>query len=145
MARLPGSPRPMAELALFLALSQKLTGVPTLGAEVARRHIETLRRVAGAAAVAAMLQRFGESVQGAGDPAAALQTLMEGDATFAALARALLGLWYTGLTREPGKEPVFSHPEDYFDALMWAAVGAHPPASSDGYFGHWRIPPDSGS
>ena len=35
--------------------------------------------------------------------------------------------------------------EDYFDALMWSVIGAHPPGLSDGYYGHWRYPPDVGA
>lgn len=138
----PGTP---ADADGFFALSQILTGVSSLGTAVARRHAQTLRTQLGDAPFAAELQKFRKLPSGSQDPAAALEALLARDAAFAGFARLVLTLWYTGLVQTPDAGPRFVHPEDYFDALVWPAIGAHAPASSDGYYGHWRLPPDSGS
>jgi hypothetical protein len=141
----PPTARPApSDDAAFLALSQRLTGVASLGPHIAARHLQTLRASVGDAAVTAWLQRYRESQDDDGMQGADVSALMDRDAEFAALARTVLKFWYTGLAPSTGADPTFAHPEDYFDALMWSAVGAHPPASSDGYYGHWRLPPDSG-
>lgn len=33
-------------------------------------------------------------------------------------------------------------PEDYFEAVVWHVIQAHPPGLSGGYFAHWHYPPE---
>ena len=32
--------------------------------------------------------------------------------------------------------------DQYYRALVWDAIGAHPPTLSNGYYGHWKYPPE---
>jgi hypothetical protein len=32
--------------------------------------------------------------------------------------------------------------DQYYRALVWEAIGAHPPTLSNGYYGHWKYPPE---
>jgi hypothetical protein len=67
-----------------------------------------------------------------------------GDTNLGPLAREIIVLWFTSaFFSEDGKTSTFDTPAQYFSALMWSAMHAHPPGLSGGYFGHWKYPPDN--
>jgi hypothetical protein len=79
-----------------------------------------------------------------GDIVEAVRKGLVNDASLALLVRKIILLWYTGSIDTGQGPPTLGSQDDYFEALMWSAVGAHPPGLSDGYFGHWRYPADLG-
>lgn len=127
---------------LFVQLSEILTGGP-VAQRTATRHLATLRAALGSSAILALLQKF-QAIQGGGDPAAGVAAEIIADPVFGPTAKAVALVWFTGVITGANGVPAAATQEDYFEALMWSAVGAHPPALSDGYFGHWRYPPDEG-
>jgi hypothetical protein len=64
-------------------------------------------------------------------------------------ARALTYFLYTGLLPDESGRPVPDQTEldeaDYFEAVMWRAIQAHPRGLSGGYYGHWHYPPEDGA
>lgn len=91
-----------------------------------------------------VLQRFREIKAAGGDLVAAVRTKLIPDARLTHTVKTIVLLWFTGqIDGASGASP--SGEADFFEALMWSVIGAHPPAFSDGYFGHWRYPPDTGA
>lgn len=39
--------------------------------------------------------------------------------------------------RQPGNE------EEYYSALLWKTIRAHPPGLTGGYYGHWKYEPEN--
>lgn len=129
---------------VFCELSAVLTGEAAVSPVIAERHLKTLRASDYAEHIDAMLRRFAELILGGGDPVRLIEDHLINDATFGPSVKAVLLLWYTGsIGTGPSASP--GSQEDYFDALMWSVIGAHPPGLSDGYYGHWRYPPDVGA
>lgn len=129
---------------VFCELSTVLTGEAGVSPVIAERHLKTLRASDHAEHIDAMLRRFAELILGGGDPVRLIEDHLINDGRFGPSVKAVLLLWYTGSigtgsSVSPGSQ------EDYFDALMWSVIGAHPPGLSDGYYGHWRYPPDVGA
>ena len=128
---------------LFCGLSSVLTGEPVVAASTAERHLKTLRDTLGASQIDTILRCFGELKDQGGESTRAVRDGLVNDSALGPLVRKIILLWYTGLI-DTGQGPPLGSQDDYFEALMWSAVGAHPPGLSDGYFGHWRYPPDVG-
>jgi hypothetical protein len=129
---------------LFCELSAVLTGEAVVAASTAERHLKTLRDTLGTDQIDAILRRFGELKDRGGEIAPAVRDGLVNDPALGPLVRNIILLWYTGLIDTGQGPPALGSQNDYFEALMWSAVGAHPPGLSDGYFGHWRYPPDVG-
>ena len=136
---------PDAATAAFRALSTVLTAEPALAPSSVSRHLTTLQARLGAAEVEAMLEAFVAVQAAGGDAAAGVRDLL-GDAQQGPRLKATLTLWFTGQAPIGAAAPAapLNPAEDYFEALMWSTVGAHAPAFSDGYYGHWRYPPETG-
>jgi hypothetical protein len=139
-------------LQLFARLSLTLTAAPVLAPTATRRYLQMLRAAAGAQKIATVLQRFSELEQSDQDLVAAVKHRLVDDAALGPLVKNMILLWFTGhlppaapAAAGAPPAPTLASPDDYFDALMWSAVGAHPPGMSDAYFGHWRYPPDEGN
>ena len=128
---------------LFGQLSALLTGDAALPAAAIRRHLKTVQDAAGAGDVAHVLQRFRDLTESQGNIVEAVRNQLVNDASLGPLVKNIILLWFTGQIPPPGA-PAAASQDDYFEALMWSAVGAHPPGLSDAYFGHWRYPPDEG-
>jgi hypothetical protein len=121
-------------------LCRSLTGVE----EISARHCSSVLRRArarfGDASIDSLLTRFGEGGTSA----------IFADAEIAGHARAIIYCLFTGVLPDAkGEEltaatpaPDLDDPEDYFEAVLWRVVQAHPPGLSGGYFGHWRYPPE---
>jgi hypothetical protein len=129
---------------LFCELSSVLTGEGAVAASTAERHLKTLRATVGGGQIDAVLQRFGALKNQGGDIVQAVRDGLVNDPSWGALVKKIILLWYTGLIDTGQGPPALESQDDYFEAMMWSAVGAHPPGLSDGYFGHWRYPPDVG-
>ena len=127
---------------LFVTLSEILTG-GQISRRTAMRHLATLRAALGSAAIQALLKKF-QSLESSSDLVRGVAEEIVADPVFGPIVKAVTLLWFTGVVSAPNGVPAAATQEDYFEALMWSAVGAHPPAFSDGYFGHWRYPPDEG-
>jgi hypothetical protein len=68
---------------------------------------------------------------------------MAADPAIDASGKELVHLWFVGAPGPVGaKDQDYLSPATYFGALLWTAIGAHPPGLSGGYFGHWRYLPD---
>ena len=128
---------------LFGQLSAILTGDAALAAAAVRRHLKTLQHAADGGGVAHVLQRFRDLKESQGNIVEGVRNQLVNDASLGPLVKNILLLWFTGQIPPPGTQAAASQ-DDYFEALMWSAVGAHPPGLSDAYFGHWRYPPDEG-
>jgi hypothetical protein len=126
-------------LKLFCELSAVLTGEAAVAPTTAARHLQTLRTEPDADTVEKVLRHFRDLQKEGGDIVQTVKDRLIGDATLGPTAKKMVVLWFTG--QIGGK---LASGEDYLEALMWAAVGAHPPGWSDAYFGHWRYPPDVG-
>jgi hypothetical protein len=71
------------------------------------------------------------------------------DPQHAGIARAIIYCLYTGFLPdsegaelEAKKHYRTEDPTDYFEAVLWRVIQAHPPALSGAYFGHWHYPPE---
>ena len=131
--------------AAFLELSALLTGERSLSAATAARHLATLSDALGAKAMAQLLERFRQISRSGGDLEKKVRDQLFGDAALGPVIRQVTLLWFTGLIAKGNAAPALASAQDYFEARMWSAIGSHPPAFSDGYYGHWRNPPDAGS
>jgi hypothetical protein len=106
--------------------------------------LKTLRDTLGAGQIDTILRCFGELKDQGGEITRAVRDGLVNDSALGPLVRKIILLWYAGLIDTGQGPPALGSQDDYFEALMWSAVGAHPPGLSDGYFGHWRYPPDVG-
>jgi hypothetical protein len=132
-------------LGLFSELSCILTGESAVASSSAQRHLKTLRSVLGADTMNQILQRFRKLKTDGGDIVQAVKDKLVDDLSLGPSVKQIILLWFTGQIKTTAGTPAPATQDDYFEALMWAAAGSHPPALSDGYFGHWRYPPDVGS
>lgn len=106
----------------FLALSERLTGMKNLGADVARTLLGGLLATGHGAALA-------ELVREGADPASQTE-----------LANAVVAAWYSGLYDSGSGEAVAT----FTDALMWRALDFTKPwAECGGETGYWGEPPQS--
>jgi hypothetical protein len=132
---------------LFVELSEALTGVEHLPADLAAEYDTRLR----AEGMAAALDRLQAVYQGLKDQGRldheSLTTHLFADADLKHVAEQLIVLWYSSALMEidaKGQvELIFGKPEHHFQALLWDVIGAHPPALSGGYFGYWHYPPEN--
>jgi hypothetical protein len=125
----------------FLELSRHLTGVEPLDEDLGA---ELLARVTGGplgATLPGLLAEFEAVRAGGGDIVDGISRRIMGVEALAALAQQITLLWYTSAF-EAGGGWQFGTPRQYFGALMWPIIGAHPPALSGGYFGYWKYPPE---
>lgn len=111
---------------------------------VLREYRARLESTFGIELVKAMADRTAAIVAAGGDVATGVDARIFGDATLQPLARQLVLLLFSGATFDAASNTwAFTSSQSYFSALMWEAVGAHVPALSGGYFGHWRYPPET--
>lgn len=134
-----------AALGLFSELSCILTGESAVAARSAQRHLKTLQFALGADEMNQILQVFRKLKAGHGDIVQAVKDKLVDDTALGPVVKKIIILWFTGQVTTSAGTPAPATQDDFFEALMWSAAGSHPPALSDGYFGHWRYPPDVGS
>jgi hypothetical protein len=137
----------MTTESIFLQLSTALTGVAGLPADLAEAYEARLR----AEGLAAPLDRLQDAYRRLRDlgqiDADSLAQHLFADAELQEAAWQLIVLWYSSAMMEVdagGQVGLkFGKPEHHFRALLWDAIGAHPPALSGGYFGYWHYPPEN--
>lgn len=132
---------------LFIELSTRLTGVDNLPADLAREYEERLRSSGMDNALHHLMLAFGDlKARGMIDDHS-LANILLSDAGLRSVAEQLIVLWYSSALMEfdaSGQiELRFGKPDHHFRALLWDVIGAHPPALSGGYFGHWHYPPEN--
>lgn len=128
----------------FRQLSQTLTGEAELEAGRVSGLMDRLRRDPDGVHLDRLLQIYEEILSTGKDLEAEIKSRVLGDATLQRLAISIVLLWYTGDVY-PHSTPAAPNPateEQYFSALLWKIISAHPPGLSGGYFGHWTYPPD---
>jgi hypothetical protein len=128
----------------FMAASRLITGEAELDPTLARTYVDAFLAADGGTAELSALLAACAAALGSEDPTASLKAAIASDPTVASGARRLAYFWYAGAPPpQNGKSQPLLTPESYFGALLWRAVGAHPPGLSGGYFGHWRYLPDA--
>ena len=129
-------------LSIFVRLSRVLTGKETLDPDLSvayfeRAHVELTTNLD------TLLGRFAALESSGRDPVGAVRDEIMPDPTLGSAAKVILLLWYIGGIKNVGGDWVMQSPDQYYRALVWDAIGAHPPTLSNGYFGHWKYPPES--
>lgn len=126
---------------VFLHLSRVLTA-HELDEELAKLYLERTRQAFGTQ-VADLLDRFKSLLSAGRDPIRAVREDILPDPVLGPVAQTILLLWYIGGIQAPGGgDWQMQSADQYYRALVWAAIGAHPPTLSNGYFGHWKYPPE---
>ncbi|MEV0905453.1 sugar dehydrogenase complex small subunit [Streptomyces hokutonensis] len=135
----------MTHAADFLALSEHLTGEPSLDPQLADSYRQRL-----AAAYPADLGRLIDAWHAAAaspDPGAALQADLDADTRLALAARATITVWYTAqFARPDGSPDAPGTTQQFRSGLIWKVIQAHPtsaapqPPEPSGY-GYWAQRP----
>lgn len=127
----------------FLELSRLLTGFSDLSPAAAETYYTQLLQ-SDPAQLPQLLGLFSEKLsQGPEAAAAAVAEWYQPGGMFQPVCQHIILIWYNSAVSWPGGQPWQAPPELYFDALLWKAVEAHPPALSGGYFGYWRYAPEN--
>jgi len=135
--------RPSSRRSRFVALSAALTGDDDLSAGLAAAYLKRLDR-ALPGAVDQLLETFEKGIAANEDADAVVRTRVAANDDDWALAREIITLWFTArLPTADRVAPEAVAPEQYFQALLWPTVRAHPPGLSGGYFGHWHYEPEN--
>jgi hypothetical protein len=131
------------KLATFLWLSTVLTGEQGLDRDLAEAYLKRAQDQGWK--LDALLNRFDALASSGLDLIEALRTKIFPDPELGPVARQVLMLWYGGgiRTNTPNGEVWdFGSADQFYRALVWGAIGAHPPTLSNGYYGHWKYPPE---
>ena len=128
---------------LFLKLSEVLTGFNNLSPEAAKLYHQKLSE-SNAAGLESLLTAFKALLR---DPKNDIEERVRqkiwADATLKSVCQSIILIWYNA-SINPGSGITWqAPPQFYYDALLWRAVEAHPPALSGGYFGYWRYAPEN--
>ena len=130
-----------AALASFVRLSTTLTGQEGLPEDLATVYFDQAKQTL-AGKLTALLERFDKLLRDGKDPSVAVRDDILPDAQWGPPARMILSLWYIGGTKNAAGDWEVVSAERYYRALIWDAIGAHPPTLSNGYYGHWKYPPE---
>jgi hypothetical protein len=128
-------------LASFLRLSKVLVGEENLPDDLVATHFEQAN-TALQDSLSALLERFDELLREGKDPTLAVRENIWPDARLGSAAEAILSLWFIGGIRNADGDWDVVSADRYYRALVWDAIGAHPPTLSNGYYGHWKYPPE---
>jgi hypothetical protein len=123
----------------FLRLSEALTAETTLAVDLADAYFKRAGADLGAG-FSALLDRFAAATAGGANPVDVIRTQILPDEKLGPAARTVLLLWYIGGIQNAAGDWEMQSADQYYRALVWEAVGAHPPTLSNGYFGHWKYP-----
>jgi hypothetical protein len=132
---------------LFIQLSERLTGIAPLPAGLASDYLARLEGMKLQGSMDEMLGRFSGLLESGEVTDDALSRDILEVPELRTAAQQVIVLWYSSALMEKvdDEQPVlvFGRPEHHFQAALWSAIGAHPPALSGGYFGHWHYPPET--
>jgi Membrane bound FAD containing D-sorbitol dehydrogenase len=125
----------------FFQLSCALTA-QALDIGLAEAYLARMRAAPGQQ-LDKLLDHFRARVKAGIDPVKVIKDTILPDATLGLVAKTILLLWYIGgIQAQPGGDWEMISADQYYRALVWEAIGAHPPTLSNGYFGHWKYPPE---
>lgn len=128
-------------LASFVRLSTVLTGEKTLPDDLAKAHF--VRASAELKdQLAALLTKFDNLLKSGKEPASAIREDILPDQVLGLTAKLVLLQWYIGGFKNADGDWEMGSADQYYRALVWNAIGAHPPTLSNGYYGHWKYPPE---
>jgi hypothetical protein len=130
-----------AALASFVRLSAALVGEETLPDDLAAIYFAQAKADLKDK-LGALLTRFDELSHGGKDSATVIRDHILPDPDLGAAARVILALWYTGGIQNAAGDWEVVSADRFYRALVWDAIGAHPPTLSNGYYGHWKYPPE---
>ena len=131
----------MASVASFERFSVALTGEKKLPEDLAKAYFDRAKAQLKDQ-LEALLARFDQLVKGGKDPAMAIREDILTDPKLGPAAKVVLLLWYLGGIQNAAGDWEMVSADQYYRALVWDAIGAHPPTLSNGYYGHWKYPPE---
>jgi len=131
------------QFASFLRLSLALVGRTKLDLDLAATFYQRARQ-RPEVKLEALLAFFDATVASERNPAdgEAVQKILSSP-EFGPPAKQILLLWYLGGFQDADHNWEVESADQYYRALIWETIGAHPPTLSNGYFGHWKYPPES--
>jgi Membrane bound FAD containing D-sorbitol dehydrogenase len=129
-------------LSIFVRLSRALTGKEALEPDLSMAYFERARAEL-TTNLDTLLERFAALESSGQDPVSAVRDEIMPNPTLGSAAKLILLLWYIGGIKNVSGDWVMQSADQYYRALVWDAIGAHPPTLSNGYFGHWKYPPES--
>jgi hypothetical protein len=125
---------------LFLRLSSVLTAERSLPADLVEIYFERAQETLGPK-LDVLLGRFGTSLAtGSRDAIDIVREEILASPDHGPVAKVVLLLWYIGGMQNAAGDWEMQSADQYYRALVWDAIGAHPPTLSNGYFGHWKYP-----
>jgi hypothetical protein len=162
MRRRPAPAQPTAaERETFVALSSALTGFAPIELEGTGNiagHLALLWTVIGPDICRKLLTTARMALAQDDEQARtqAIETTIWNAPDIGPVAQALVRLWYTGKWNplpaewqetyrwdhpDPHAAAVNASPQGYVEALVWTAIGAHPPGAKPTGHGSWSYPP----
>lgn len=123
----------------FIRLSEALTGFHPLSSTLAQTYLARLRSEPFGQCIEALLRAF----DAMSAPEREIPDTIFANDNLRPLAEQIILVWYTSAFCTDGTNWRFGQPDEYFQALMWTGIHAHPPALSGGYFGYWKYPPEN--
>lgn len=127
----------------FLALSEILTGFNGLSPVIAAQYQKEVHGIHGAS-LDQLLAFFENYIAGQpGDLEELAGKLIWTNGAFRAVCQSVILIWYNASITLDAANTWLAPPETYYEALLWKAIEAHPPALSGGYFGYWRYAPEN--
>ena len=135
------APNPIqTPLQLFLQLSSVLTAEPSLPVDLVEIYFNRARQNLGAK-LDVLLDRFGTLLAaGNRDVVNIVHDEILASPDHGPVAKTILLLWYIGGIQNAAGDWEMQSADQYYRALVWDAIGAHPSTLSNGYFGHWKYP-----
>ena len=128
------------QLQVFLRLSSILTAEQALPTDLNETNFKRAQQNLGPK-LDALLDRFSSLlVAGNRDPIDIVRDDILSSPDHGPVARTILLLWYIGGIQNAAGDWEMQSADQYYRALVWDAIGAHPPTLSNGYFGHWKYP-----
>jgi hypothetical protein len=129
------------QVARFARFSMILTSNQNLPADLAKSYSDRAHAQLGDR-LERLLRKFEDGIKAGKDPEAAIREDILPDVELGPAAKVVLLLWYIGGIQNPAGDWEMASADQYYRALVWEAIGAHPPTLSNGYYGHWKYPPE---
>jgi hypothetical protein len=128
-------------LVSFVQLSTVLTGQKKLPDDLVTAYFDRASSLLRDR-LDALLIRFESLVKAGIDPILVVRENILPNVELGATAKVVLLLWYVGGIQNTDGDWEMATADQYYRALVWDAIGAHPPTLSNGYYGHWKYPPE---
>jgi hypothetical protein len=129
-----------SRLKTFLDLSSVLTGHKVLPIDLGTAYFERAQQSLGNK-LDALLDRYSQLIGNSGHvPIDTIRTEVVSNPDLGPPAKTVLLLWYIGGIQNAAGDWEMQSADQYYRALVWETIGAHPPTLSNGYFGHWKYP-----